>query len=305
MVPFCTASDGGGSTRTPASFCGLVGLKPSFGRIPAYDIARYAQTGVRGALTTTVSDTARLLDVMVGPSRDDRTSLPAPGIRYEDVTETLDVRGLRVAWSADLGFAVVDPEVVALYEQAADALIDAAELRRVDRAVGWPDPVRIWTKLEGVDRWIELPDGLYPDRADELDQLARPGWDSAARATLPKFGRVLTDRKQLESEIAAVFDDVDVLITPATATPAFAAEGPMPTEICGRRVHAGMTVIFPMFANIWGSPAICVPAGRTRDGLPVGLQIMADRHRDDVCLRLARILEQAQPWPRHAPTAAR
>ena len=71
----------------------------------------------------------------------------------------------------------------------------------------------------------------------------------------------------------------------------------MPTEILGQRVHAGMSVPFAMLANLWGSPAISVPAGRTKAGMPVGLQLMADRHRDDVCLRLARVLEQARPWP--------
>src|SRR5207248_794004 len=103
MVPFATASDGGGSTRTPASHCALVGHKPSFGRIPTYNVTRYAQTAVVGALATTVADAARLLDVMAGPSRRDRCSLPASGVVYEVAIEQLDVRGLRAAWSVDLG----------------------------------------------------------------------------------------------------------------------------------------------------------------------------------------------------------
>jgi len=89
-----------------------------------------------------------------------------------------------------------------------------------------------------------------------------------------------------------------------TAITAFAAEGPMPTEIMGRRVHAGMSVPFAMLSNIWGSPAISVPAGIASDGMPVGLHLMADRHREDVCLRLARVLEQARPWPLRAPGPA-
>lgn len=298
MVPFATASDGGGSTRTPASHCGLVGHKPSFGRIPTYGVARYAQTGVMGALTKTVADAARLLDVMSGPSRRDRTSLPAPPQPFEDVIETLDVRGLRVAWSRDLGFALVDPEVASICEAACEALVDAAELDRVERTVRLEDPIPVWARLEGIDMWVDLPAGLYPERADDLDPLVRPGWDAASSVTLPKFARVLTERLRIEDALADVFDDVDVLVTPMTAIPAFAAEGPMPTEILGRRVHAGMSVPFAMLANVWGSPAICVPAGRTAVGIPVGLQIMADRHRDDVCLRLARLFEAARPWPR-------
>ncbi len=301
MVPFATASDGGGSTRTPAAHCALVGHKPSFGRIPTYGVTRYAQTAVVGALATTVADAARLLDVMAGPSRRDRCSLPATGERYERVIDTLDVRGMRVAWSADLGFAIVDPKVEAICEAAFRALVVAAELRVSDRAVRFADPIPVWSRLEGADMWIDLPPGLYPERADELDPLVRPGWDSAVSVTLPKFARVLTARLAIEDALADLFDDIDVLVTPMTAIPAFAAEGPMPTEIMGRTVHGGMGVPFAMLANVWGSPAICVPAGRTRDGIPIGVQIMADRHRDDVCLRLARLFEAAQPWARHAP----
>ena len=155
----------------------------------------------------------------------------------------------------------------------------------------------MWSKIQGADMWVHIPDGCWPDRADELDPLVRPGFDSAARVTLPKFGAVLRERLAIEDAIADVFDSVDVLATPTTAIPAFAAEGPMPREINGRRVHAGMSVPFAMLANIWGSPAISVPAGTTADGLPVGLHLMADRHREDVCLRLARVLERARPWP--------
>ncbi len=110
LVPFCTASDGGGSTRIPASFTGLVGFKASYGRIP-HPLAAPSQTTCLGALTTTVADAARHLDVAAGPDDRDRTSLPPPGVVYERAIEELDVAGLRAAWSPDLGFAVVEPEV--------------------------------------------------------------------------------------------------------------------------------------------------------------------------------------------------
>ena len=132
MVPFATASDGGGSTRTPAGFCGLVGHKPSFGRIPHPWSSGVAQLGVLGALATTVADAALLLDLASGPDRRDRRSLPAPTVRYADAIESLDVRGLRVAWSVDLGFALVDPEVASITRSAAEVLVGAGEppLRR-------------------------------------------------------------------------------------------------------------------------------------------------------------------------------
>ena len=301
MVPFATASDGGGSTRTPAGFCGLVGLKPSYGRIPNLTADRYGQTAVMGALTKTVADSARLLDVMAGPHRRDRSSLPAPTVHYEDAIESLDVGGMRIAWSSDLGFAVVDPEVAEIARAAFDALVAAASLTIDAHPIAFADPIPVWAKVGGADTWVHIPDGCWPDRADELDPLVRPGFDAAARVTLPKFGAVLRQRLAIEDAMADVFDSVDVLATPMAAIPAFAAEGPMPREILGRRVHAGMSVPFAMLANLWGSPAISVPAGMTASGLPIGLQLMADRHREDVCLRLARLLEQARPWPLGAP----
>ena len=301
MVPFATSSDGGGSTRTPAGFCGLVGLKCSYGRIPDADASRYAQTAVPGALATTVADSARLLDVMAGPSRRDRSSLPAPTVRYEDAIETLDVDGLRIAWSSDLGFAVVDPEVAEIAHAAFEALVAAGSLHHDPRPIEFRDPIPIWARITGVDMWVNLPEGCWPERADDLDPRVRPGFDSASRVTLPKFGRVATARLAIEDSMADLFDTVDVLATPMAAITAFEAEGPMPTEILGQRVHAGMSVPFAMLSNIWGSPAISVPAGVSKAGMPVGLHLMADRHRDDVCLRLARILEQARPWPLHAP----
>ena len=125
VIPFATASDGGGSTRIPAAFSGLVGMKPSHGRIP-HPPAGTSQTSVYGALTTTVADSARHLDVVSGPDDRDRLSLPAPLLSYEDAIESFDVKGLRAAWSLDLGFASVDPEVAELAKAAALQLTEAA-----------------------------------------------------------------------------------------------------------------------------------------------------------------------------------
>jgi Asp-tRNA(Asn)/Glu-tRNA(Gln) amidotransferase A subunit family amidase len=105
----------------------------------------------------------------------------------------------------------------------------------------------------------------------------------------------------LERQVAELFEHIDVLLTPTNPCVPFAAEGPMPTEIAGRPCHAGTAALLTMFANVANLPAITVPAGLTDDGLPVGLMITAARHREDQCLRLARIFEQAAPWPHHPP----
>jgi aspartyl-tRNA(Asn)/glutamyl-tRNA(Gln) amidotransferase subunit A len=300
LVPFCTASDGGGSTRIPAAFTGLVGMKASYGRIP-HPRAAASETSCFGALTTTVRDAARHLDVAAGPDDRDRASLPPPLGSYEQSIETLDVGGLRAAWSPDMGYAVVDPQVEELTHAAATSLIDAAGLRQVERPFSPTSPMRTWLSAGAVDLWMDLEDGMWPDRADDFTGLVRASLRRSHDWTLPRFARALRHRQQLEEEVAALFDDVDILLTPTTAVPAYAAEGPLPMEINGRDAsHAG-PVPFTMLANVCWNPAVSVPAGHTGDGLPVGLQVMARRHADDVVLRLARIFEQARPWPRLAP----
>lgn len=302
VIPFATASDGGGSTRIPASFTGLVGMKPSHGRIP-HPPAGTSQTSVYGALTTTVADSARHLDVVSGPDDRDRLSLPAPLVRYEDAIESLDVRGLRAAWSLDLGFASVDPEVGELAQAAAMELAEAAGLTLVDRPVELTDPLKTWMSINAVDGWLSLEEDMWPARAQDLMGFVRRGYELSESMTIKAFARRMRYRHRLEEEVAAIFADIDVLLTPSTAVVAFPAEGPMPTEINGVEVAPGMAVPFTMLANLCWNPAISLPAGVNSEGLPVGLQVIARRHRDEVPLRLARVFEQARPWPRFAPTA--
>lgn len=303
VIPFGTASDGGGSIRIPAGWTGLVGHKPSYGRIP-HPGAGGSETTSLGCLVTTVADAARYLDVAAGPDDRDRASLPAVGaggFSYEAAIEELDVTGLRVAWSSDLGFAPCEPEVAGLAETAARALISAAGLDERSVKIDLTDPVRVWMSNGAVDAWMELEPGMYPERADEFDRPVRAGLDATYQRTAPQVGRTMKRRAHLSSEVAAVFDQVDVLLTPTTAVPPIPAEGQMPRVINGVDVSPAMAVPFTMLANLCWNPATSVPAGLTAEGLPVGLQIMVRRHRDDVALRLARIFEQIRPWPRHAP----
>ncbi len=301
MIPFGTASDGGGSTRIPAAFSGLVGLKPSHGRIPHPDLDP-SQTACYGALTTTVTDAARHLDVAAGPHDDDRLSLPPSGVRYEDAIETLDVAGLRVGWSADLGFAPVDPEVRELARAAAVDLCGAAGLELTDVDVQLTDPVATWLSAGALSNWLSIDEHLHwPDRIDDLTPLVqadlRGSHDRPARTLVPGLRR----RLRLQEDMAALFEQVDVLLLPTVAVPAFAAAGPPPEVIDGVEVNPAMSVPFTMLANLCWNPAISVPAGTNSEGLPVGLQVIGRRHRDEVPLRLARLYEQARPWPRTAP----
>jgi aspartyl-tRNA(Asn)/glutamyl-tRNA(Gln) amidotransferase subunit A len=302
LIPFGTASDGGGSIRGPASSCGLPGLKPSYGRVPTLGVTRHAQNAVNFALATTVADTALLFDIAVGPDSRDRTSLPHPGIAYSDAIEHLDVRGLRATWSADLGFVVVDPEVARITARAATTLVETAGLRPTGLDVRLDDFIRVYVFMEGADQFVDVPDD-WEQRLDELDPQVVDGWRRARTVTLPTFARVERDRRVLELRIAELFEHTDVLITPTNACPPFGAEGPMPTEIGGRPCHGGHAALLTMLANVVNLPSVTLPAGVTADGLPIGLMVTAARHREDICLRLARIWEQQSPWPRHAPAS--
>ena len=268
MVPFATASDGGGSIRGPASMTGLVGLKPNYGRIPTYGVTHLAQNAVAGSLTTNVRDHALLLDVMAGPDGRDRTCLPPSGIRYVDVIEALDVAGLRAAWTRDLGFAVVDPECVEIVRPVGGCLDRVGGTRRGPPA----DRIRRLHPDVFTHRGRRQVRRHRPVVVDGARRRTRPrsrgGWGSTAAATLPKLARVEDARRRLEQETAALFDDVDVLLLPTCTLPPFAAEGPMPTEVDGRQVHAGMASVLQMFANLMNLPAISVPAGVDRGWSP-------------------------------------
>ena len=301
MVPFCTASDGGGSIRTPAAFTGLVGLRATYGRIPTFGDTHLAQNAVVGCVTTTVADTALLLDVMAGPDGRDRTCLPSPTGSYREALGQLDLSGLRVAWSKDLGFAVVDPEVAATCEQAARRFASATGALIVERPLLLRDYTLTYAYMEGVDKFVGIDRTLWEPRLDELDPLSAPAWEHLSRKTLPEAAAVESARRELVTETAALFDDIDLLLTPMASVAPFAAEGPMPTDIDGVEVHAGMSVVLGFLASLANLPAISVPGGLTSDGLPVGLQVIGPRFRDDLVLAAAAQYESAHPWPRHCP----
>jgi aspartyl-tRNA(Asn)/glutamyl-tRNA(Gln) amidotransferase subunit A len=298
LVPFCTAGDAGGSTRSPAGYTGTVGLKPSLGRIPRMD--GFGDRSCPGVITASVGDTARILDVAAGPDDCDRMTLPAPGISYEKLIETLNVGGLRAVWSEDLGFAPVEPDVAALTRAAAFRLAEAAGLCMLDRAVRFTN-VYMAANMHLTRRFAEelAQRGILPEQKHLLSPGPSFFLEKAQNFSQADAFEALLMEMRLEQEIAAFFRDADVLLTPCHSTPAFAAEGPLPEWIAGKDASQTHGDSFPMLANIGWNPSISVPAGLTSDGLPVGLLITVRRHRDDIALRLARILELTTPWPKH------
>lgn len=299
MVPVATAGDGGGSTRSPAAFTGLVGLKPTHGLI-----GRDAPNdlSVTGCLTTTVADTALWLDTAAGPTAQDRTSIPRPATVFREVIETLDVEGLVATWSADFGGLPVEPEVVSVARTAAEKLAGAAKLRWWDGEVRLPNPY--WTWVAGVviemRAALEL-DGVWPDKKDLLSERVRMRVGMADQFSNVDLARSARARAELEREVATLFEQVDVVLTPVTTVVSLPAEGPIPPVINGMDATKTGAEAHLMPANMCWMPALSIPAGFSAEGFPVGLQIWCRRFRDDIALRLARIAEQTMPWPRLAP----
>jgi aspartyl-tRNA(Asn)/glutamyl-tRNA(Gln) amidotransferase subunit A len=295
MVPLATATDAGGSTRQPAAYTGTIGLHPSHGRIPKAN--GFSNWACHGAITRSVLETARYLDVVSGPDDHDRQSLPPPGLLYEEQADTFDVAGLRGAWSSDLGYAVVETEIIEICERAARKLMAAAALTSVEREC---HIANAYMPLALINLWrmkseMEL-EGTYAASLPLLAEQSQ-GWlrrmGDLNEQDIADAWKVIY---QLESDMADLFNDIDVLFTPATACSPYAADAPIPQVIDGRDASNSGGEPFGPPANICWNPSISVPAGLTAAGLPVGLQITVRRHHDHVALRLARIWEQAQPW---------
>lgn len=303
LVPLATGSDALGSIRGPAGFTGLVGLKPSHGRIPRAH--GFRDTASLGALTTSVLDVARYLDIVAGPHDRDRMSLPASGVAYEHCAECLSVAGLRAVWSCDLGFAPVEPEVAAICEAAFRRLAAAAGLRRLERQPVFTNVYSEWNALAAMELIDDLErTGSLPEHLDSISPGPRAFIESARNLSPAERSAYRERIRRLEAEVAGCFKSADLLITPTNACTAHPAAGPLPTVIAGRDARHTNGEPFTVLASICWNPSISVPVGLTSEGLPVGLLITGPRHRDEIVLRLARVWEQEAPWPTTAPLYA-
>jgi aspartyl-tRNA(Asn)/glutamyl-tRNA(Gln) amidotransferase subunit A len=296
VVPLVTASDGGGSIRIPASFTGCFGLKTSFGRIPGGpDTAwEYQDTSVYGPLTKSVEDAALFLDQVVGASPCDPNSLPHPGISYLEAVRGELPRGLRVGYSADLGYAVVQSDVAAAFDDNVCVFEKLGhKLRRIDD--GPPPLGREWA----VTGAFQLASKLYrylPEREQDFGRTFIQGIKACQHVTAEAWGKQAELRAQLNDWCAKVFDEIDVLLTPTVPYDPPPAKGPFPDETEGRTQILAGVAAFTIPFNLSWHPAATVRMGLSRKGLPMGMQIVAPRHRDDLALQMARAFERERPW---------
>jgi len=306
MMPICTGSDGGGSIRIPSAYSGLFGFKVSFGRVGDAGNFDTGLTSVPGPICRSVRDAARYVDTIAGPTDVDPTSLPRPARSYEDAVVSgaaaTRVRGLRAAWSSTLGFAVCDPEVEKLAHEAALALVADAGIDLVDVEFHLRQPGRAWAIVSSIDTAANHL-AAARGRMDDVTPVSRAGLEMIEQLTPDQLLLAEQRRWELLRAIADVFDQVDLILTPTTATTAFVAEGPPPFEIAGQRVGGMGSVPYTAPFNISGMPAVNIPVGVSVEGLPVGLQVVARRHEEELVLACGAIAESKRPWPKFAPKA--
>jgi len=302
VCPLVTASDGGGSIRIPASFVGAFGLKVSFGRVPRgpFEQWEFDDKSVSGPLTKTVADAALQLDLTCGVSPCDPNSLPHPGISYVAALAEELPAGTRFGFSPDLGSAVVQSDVAAVVEDAA-TVFEKRGHRLVPVAGGPPVLGREWGTLGSFELASHLH-AFLAERRDELPRGLAAGIEAAMRIDAPLWGEMARKRMELNDWCARLFEEVDFLLTPTVPYDPPPAKGPFPAETEGRRQRAAGVASFTIPFNWSWHPAATVRAGLSRRGLPVGLQIVAPRHRDDLALRAALAFERERPWHPHWPT---
>ncbi len=298
VVSMATASDGGGSVRLPASFTGCFGLKPSYGRIPnESELWVMDDTTVPGPLTRTVEDAALHLDLTVGPHPLDPKSLPHPGISYREILSDLP-RGLRVGWSPDLGYAAVQSDVAAVAAEAARFF--AGEHRLEDVPGGPPLLAREWGLGTAFDL-LGTIEPLLPEHEKEFGRAFLAGVLSARKMTGTLWAEIRRGRAAVSRWCAETFERFDLLLTPTVPYDPPLARGPFPEAIEERRQPPAGVASFTIPFNLSWHPAATVRAGFSKVGLPVGLQIVGPRHRDDLVLQAAHAFERARPWSEDWP----
>jgi len=296
MGALAIGTDGGGSIRLPAGFSGVFGLKPSFGRVPAWPASPFGTVAHLGPMTRSVEDAALMLNVLARPDARDWLSLP---FEDTDYAAKLDkgIKGLRIAWSPALGYAEVDPDVAKLVAAAVKSLSDlGARVEAVDP--GFEDPTPIfrtlwWAGARGLAARIPAPKRklLDPGLAEVIQQ--------AQGITLEAFLDAQVARAALGSHMRRFMTTYDLLVTPTLPIPAFEVGKIAPeTDEKGKWVN-WTPFTYPF--NLTQQPAASVPCGFTKTGLPVGLHIVGRMYDDATVLRAAHAYEQAHDWRKRRP----
>jgi aspartyl-tRNA(Asn)/glutamyl-tRNA(Gln) amidotransferase subunit A len=296
LVPLVTASDGGGSVRLPATFTGCFGLKPSHGRIPhgPDDFWVTVDTATHGPLTRSVLDAAIHLDAVCGAHPLDPQSLPHPGFSYEEKLRE-DLPPLRIGFSPDLGHAVVQSDVADVVAEAAHVFEHLGHTVELVKG-GPPETGRDWGLVNVFDMAARLGH-LLPEHENDFGRAFVWGLKHGWQMTPELWRAAQARREELSRWCAEVFTHFDLLLTPTTPYDPPPAGGPFPKELEGRALPEASVASFTIPFNLSWHPAGTVRAGFSKAGLPVGLQIVAPRHRDERVLQAALAFERTRPAP--------
>ena len=301
MTPLADGTDMGGSLRNPASFCNVVGLRPSPGRVPEWPRLTSWVPGqsVSGPMGRTVADVALMLSAMAGPDPRDPLSLDEPGTTFAQSLER-DFAGVRIAWTEDLGGLPFDPRVTAVVDEQR-ATLEALGCTLEDAAPDLSDADEIFKVWRAWAFELAYGEIVETHSTEVKDTVA---WNVAQgrRLTGPQLGAVERLRTDLYHRVRAFMETHDFLALPVSQVPPFDIDQPYVTEINGTPMETYIDWMRSCYyVTVMGLPAVSVPAGFTPEGLPVGLQIVG-RSRDDLgVLQLAHAVEQATGFGKRRP----
>ena len=306
MCPLAEGTDLGGSLRGPASYCGVVGFRTTPGLIPRHpSVLAWDTYSVEGPMARTIADTALMLSVMAGVDERSPISYTTDSREFMKAAKAPSVKGWRLAWTADLGgLMTIDHEVRAVFERAIVVLRSAGA--RVDASC--PD-------MSDVPEIVRLTRGLlmvarHAEKLREHRAVLQPGLventEQGLALTAVEIARGELLRTRQWQRVREFMTGRDLLIAPTSATPPFLLEQPHVLEINGQPVGKTMQRSYLTYAfSVLGLPAISIPCGFTRQGLPVGMQIIGKRRGEAAVLRAAAAFEAAQPWAVHVPPIVR
>ncbi|WP_119070257.1 amidase [Rubrobacter indicoceani] len=300
LVPLADGSDMGGSLRNPASFCNVVGLRPSVGRVPSWPAdAAFNQVSVPGPMARSVEDLALFLSALAGPDARAPLSVPQPGSVFA-ASLNRDFSGVRIAFSPDLGDFPLDPEVRRVFSRSRPGF-ESLGCTVMDEAPDFTGADEVFKTLRA---WhFELAHGdLLDSHRGQLKDTVVWNIEEGRKLTGPQLGRAEKLRTALHGRVTRFMESHEFLVLPTVQVPPFPVDQPYIEEIAGATMETYIDWMKSCYyITTTGLPAVSVPGGFTADGLPVGVQIVG-RWQDDLgVLRLAHAFEQATKYGTRKP----
>ncbi len=290
MGPLAIGTDGGGSIRIPCAFTGLFGLKPSFGRVPAWPLSPMGTVAHVGPMTRTVADAALMMNVLSLPDARDWHALPYDARDYRVGLQD-GVKGLRIAFSTDLGYAKVDPEVLKIVKAAVKTLAQlGAHVESKDPGFEDCGPLFSAHWFPGAAMIVR---NTHPRKRALMDKGLLETAKLGEKVSNADYMAAVTKRGALGVHMNGFHEKFDLLVTPTLPLAAFKAGQEMASILKEKRWTDWTPFTYPF--NLTQQPAATVPCGFTKKGLPVGLQIVGPRYSDALVLRAARAFESAHP----------